>query len=1184
MSKGFRQSMRVINQEIFQIKEMEPVKTRGMETFPLYVTGLGEVHRAHMIAALREQTARPVVVLCPDKVYADKMRKNLRSLLHEESVILGDRDYNFHSTEAASHQREQTRLHALERMMHREEEVTILSVTGAMMRTIPSEYLEKTEIELKEAEEVVIEDIENALLLSGYEKTAQVEGKGQYSRRGGILDVYSPLYQKPLRIEFWGNEIDTISLFDVDTQRREEAVSSCRIIPAMESILSLADGGKWKLQKQLAEKGERLAKNAKTEAQEECAKTLTRDAEKIRENINLSYADRYLPQLYPFATALDYIPEDAIVILDQPKKLEETAREYGKMIGEQIKDLSNKGVLSSPANQFFLSWEKCVDSLGQHPVVMLDSFASGRLPVAPKEIISILCKQLSPYNGAFPSVEDDLQSYLRQQYRIIFFVGDEKKAVQLQETMKEREFPVSIQKDLMQIPAPGQILLSVGSLTAGMEYPNLRLAVFSDNPGFARPVRKTRSSKKSNYEKISSYMDLHVGDLVVHEYHGIGQYAGITKMTVDGIVKDYIKINFAGSDCLYVPCTQLDLVSKYIGGGEEKQVRLSKMGGTEWVKRRQRAKASAKDMAKKLIALYAERQTVKGYPFSPDSDWQQQFEENFEYEETEDQLRCVDEIKRDMQSTVPMDRLLCGDVGYGKTEVALRAAMKCILDNRQVAFLCPTTVLANQHYQTALQRFSGFPVDIEILSRFQSGKELKKTLENIQTGKADFVVGTHRLLQKDIQFKKLGLLIVDEEQRFGVTHKEHIKELSKGVDVLTLSATPIPRTLNMSLSGIRDMSIIEEPPQDRHPVQTFVMEHDWGILADAMQRELLRGGQIYYVHNRIETIERTSRKLHQILGEDVVIGIAHGQMEKTQLANVMERVSDGEIQILVCTTIIETGIDIPNVNTLIIEDADRMGLAQLHQLRGRVGRSTRSAYAYLTYRRDKVLTEIQEKRLSTIREFVEFGSGFKIAMRDLEIRGAGNVLGAEQSGHMMDVGYDMYIKLLDEAVKEEKGEPKSTRCDCSIDFSLSANIPESYVESQEQRMDLYRKIALVKTEEDREEMIDEIIDRFGEPPRSVFNLILLALLKNKAGDAGISEIQQKQETLFFSLETFEYEYFSNLVNEEAYKNRLKLEVGKSPKVSLRILAKEKATDVAMMFIEDWKKQLEKTKKEEKEKE
>lgn len=1166
--------MRAINQEILHINELSPLRSIETAAFPAYVTGLSEINRAHLIAALREQQDGPVVILCPDEIYAEKMQKNLRSFLQEECVVVGERDFNFYSTEAASHQREQTRLRAMEKLMNQENGVAILSLSGALMRTIPPEYLKKTEILLHDADEIAVEDLENALIQSGYEKTEQVEGKGQYSRRGGIVDIFSPVYDQPLRIEFWGDEIDAISFFDVETQRRGGKLPECKIIPASESVLSLFDGGKWKLQKQLAQKGERLQKNAKNEKQEECARTLIRDAEKIRENINISYADRYLPLIYPFATAMDYIRKEALVILDQPKKLEEAAKEFAAGLTEEIRDLTEKGMLMFPAQQFYLSWTKYKEQLEEKRVILLDSFVSGKLPVSPKEVLSITSKQVSPFNGAFQSVKDEIESYLRQGYRMVFFVGDEKRGALLQESMRENGIPGTFVKELQQIPDEGKCTISLGSLTSGMEYPAVKLVVFTDNPGGAVRKRKTTASKKNNYEKIASYMDLHVGDLVVHEHHGIGQYTGIVKMTVDGIVKDYIKINYAGADCLYVPCTQLDLVSKYIGGGEEKQVRLSKMGGTDWVKRRTRAKASAKEMAKKLIALYAERQSVAGYAYSPDSDWQQQFEENFEYEETEDQLRCVQEIKQDMQRPVPMDRLLCGDVGYGKTEVAMRAAMKCILDNRQVALLCPTTVLANQHYQTAVQRFSGFPVDIELLSRFQTGKEMKKTLDNIRTGKADFVIGTHRLLQKDIEFRKLGLLIVDEEQRFGVTHKEHIKELSHGVDVLTLTATPIPRTLNMSLSGIRDMSIIEEPPLDRHPVQTFVMEHEWDVVGEAIQRELLRGGQVYYIHNRIDTIEKTARKLRQILGDDVSIGIAHGRMDKNGLSQIMERVADGEIQVLICTTIIETGIDIPNVNTLIIEDADRMGLAQLHQIRGRVGRSVRKAYAYLTYRKDKVLTEIQEKRLSTIREFVEFGSGFKIAMRDLEIRGAGNVLGAEQSGHMLDVGYDMYIKLLDEAVKEEKGEPKSTRCDCSIDFSLSANIPETYIESQEQRMDLYRKIALVKTEEDQEDMIDEIIDRFGEPPRSVFNLILLALLKNKAGEAGISEITQKQETLLFSLENFEYEYFSELIKKERYQNRLKLEVAKTPKVGLRIFAKEKATEVAFGFIEDWKVQLE----------
>ena len=1170
--------MSVLNQELLKIKELSGLKDFEKNRFPVYISGLTETSRAHLVASIKENTKRPVVIICSDERYGESMKKNLSGLLKEDCNLLFDRDFHFFSSEAASHQREHQRMMTLEQICSWKNDISVMTVTGGMMRTIPADYLKRTETILHEAEEVLVEDIENALIRSGYEKTEQVEGKGQYSKRGGILDIFSPVYEKPLRIEFWGDEIDSISFFDIDSQRREKTIKEARIIPASETILSMYEGGKWALQKNLSEKADRLQKTAKTEKQDELIKTLRRDAEKIRENISISYADRYLPQIYPFATAMDYIPDNAVIIIDQPKKIEETAREYGKKLIEEIKTFSEKGVLSFAANQYYLSWDKCCQQLENHPVVMLDSFTSGKLPFAPQELMSVSCKQLSYYNGSFKTIQEDLETYIRQEYRIVFLSGEEKRGKKLQQIMKEHDLPVSYQKNLRELPEPGKCIITEGTISSGMEYPSLRLVIFTDNPGTVRPIKASRRSKQSNYEKISSYMDLHVGDLVVHEYHGIGQYTGIEKITVDGCSKDYIKINYAGSDCLYVPCTQLDLVAKYIGGGEERQVKLSKMGGTDWVRTRQRAKKAAKEMAQKLIALYAERQLVKGYAFTPDTDWQMQFEENFEYEETDDQLKCVNEIKKDMESPIPMDRLLCGDVGYGKTEVAMRAAMKCILDNKQVAFLCPTTVLANQHYQTAIQRFSGFPVTIEIISRFQTGKELKKTLENMRSGKTDIVIGTHRLLQKDIEFKNLGLLIVDEEQRFGVTHKEHIKEMSKGIDVLTLSATPIPRTLNMSLSGIRDMSIIEEPPRDRQPVQTFVMEHDWDVVGDAMRKELIRGGQIYYVHNRIDTIERTARKLHEILGEDVAIGVAHGRMDKNQLSGIMERMADGEIQILLCTTIIETGIDIPNVNTLVIEDADRMGLAQLHQLRGRVGRSTRKAYAYLTYRKDKVLTEIQEKRLSTIREFVEFGSGFKIAMRDLEIRGAGNVLGAEQSGHMLDVGYDMYIKLLDEAVKEEKGEIRPARCDCSIDFTMSANIPDSYVSSQEQRMDLYRKIALIKTEEEQEDVIDELIDRFGEPPRSVFNLLQIALMKNKASDAGISEIVQKQEMLFFTLENFEYEYFAKLLNNEHYKNRLKLEAGNKPRVSLRILSKEKTTDLAMTFINNWKEEAEQVKK------
>ena len=639
-------------------------------------------------------------------------------------------------------------------------------------------------------------------------------------------------------------------------------------------------------------------------------------------------------------------------------------------------------------------------------------------------------------------------------------------------------------------------------------------------------------------------------------------------MQVDGFEKDYIKINYAGTDTLYVPATQLDLVSKYTGGGEEKPVKLSKMGGSDWVKTRSRAKSAAKDMAKKLIALYAERQRLPGHAFAPDSEWQREFEENFGYTETDDQLRCTAEIKGDMESSVPMDRLLCGDVGFGKTEVAMRAVMKCVLDGKQAAILVPTTVLAQQHYQTALQRFFGFPVNIGVLSRFQTGAQTTRLLADLASGKCDLVIGTHKLLRKDVKFKDLGLLVVDEEQRFGVTHKEHIKEMSRGVDVLTLSATPIPRTLNMAMSGIRDMSTIEEPPEDRLPVQTYVMEHDWGVIADAIRREIQRGGQVYYLHNRVEDIERTTKRLHELLG-DVTIAVAHGQMDKAMLSNVMERVVSGEVQVLVCTTIIETGIDIPNVNTLIIEDADKLGLAQLHQIRGRVGRSTRSASAYLTFRRDKVLTEVAEKRLNAIRDFAQFGSGIKIAMRDLEIRGAGNLLGAEQSGHMIDVGYDMYMKLLSEAVLEARGIEVPARAECSADLAVAANIPDRYISSPEQRMDIYRRIALIRTEEEADDLTDELIDRFGETPPGVNALIHVALLRGEAGRAGITDISQKQGTLRFTLSDFDMEKVSALYAREEYKNRLRVEAGSKPCISLKIKNKNRVIDEARSFAADW---------------
>ena len=757
---------------------------------------------------------------------------------------------------------------------------------------------------------------------------------------------------------------------------------------------------------------------------------------------------------------------------------------------------------------------------------------------------------------------------------MIVLCGGEVRARNMQRLLQERHITAALSLTGETLPEKGQAAIMLGALSAGSEWPALKLAVLTEGQlteSVSGRNRKPRRVKDSSRQKLQSYTDLTPGDLVVHAHHGIGRFVEMLRLPVDGVEKDYIKIAYAGSDCLYVPATSLDLVSKYIGAGDEgeKPTKLNKLGGTEWAKTTYRAKAAAKELAAGLIRLYAQRQRQPGFAFSPDSPWQREFEDAFDYEETADQLRAIEEIKGDMEKPVPMDRLLCGDVGYGKTEVALRAVMKCILDGKQAAILVPTTVLAQQHYITAQNRFRSFPVTVEVLSRFRTPKQIKDVLERVKAGRVDLLIGTHKLLGKDVAFKDLGLLVIDEEQRFGVTHKEKLRERAKQVDTLTLSATPIPRTLNMALSGIRDMSTIEEPPQDRQPVQTYVLEHDWGVVAEAIRRELDRGGQVYYLHNRVENIENTAGRLRQLLGEDTAIAIAHGKMGERELSHVMQQMADGEIQVLVCTTIIETGIDIPNVNTLIIEDADRLGLSQLHQIRGRIGRSSRRAYAYLTYRTGKVLSEVASKRLSAIREYVEFGSGFRIAMRDLEIRGAGNLLGPEQSGYMMSVGYDMYLKLLNDAVLEQQGKRAEIPPDCAADLTVSAYIPERYVPAAEQRMDLYRRIAAIRTDEDAGELLDELLDRYGDVPQPVRALLDVALLRAAAAGSGISDITQRGTQLVFSFGPQpDIAAVAAVCGMASYRQRLQLSAAAQPKLILYLKRGEDALSAAGKLVEE----------------
>ena len=1163
--------MNILINQIFENKEAAALpgllESGGL---PALVSGLSAVHRANLAAALRDRTGAPVFVICPDDTAAESFANDLRAMLGEGVNTLGMRDFTFYAAEAASRQAEQKRISALYALARGESPLTAVSVSGLLQRTLPPETLLSAAFTIDANGSYPVEDIEAALLRCGYTKTEQVEGPGQFARRGGILDFFSPSDHEPVRVEFWGDDIDSMGYFDVATQRRSENIERCVILPAAETLPPLTAGGTEALCREIDGFAAKYARRRGSENSAALAATLRADADRLRGGLAMSDADRYLPAVYPMASGADYIPADAVIVLDQPNRCAERARDYAKQLGEDVRELQRRGQLAMSPDGFHLSLEALLKRLGDFPVYMADAFTVGQNPLAPRTLTSIPAKQLPSYAGSTQAAAEDVKLYLKQDYRVVVLAGDERRAKVLQDFFRENGIGALIYDKLTKLPDYGRCCISIGSLSAGMEYPGIKLAVLTDSQMLRVKSKKPVSSRKlpANRQRIESYADLSVGDYVVHENHGIGRFSGIVKMQVDGFEKDYVKISYAGTDSLYVPATQLDMVSKYTGGGEDRPVKLSKMGGTEWSRTRARAKSAAKDMAKKLIALYAERQRLPGCAFSPDSEWQREFEENFGYTETDDQLRCTAEIKRDMESGVPMDRLLCGDVGFGKTEVALRAVMKCVLDGKQAAILVPTTVLAQQHYQTAMQRFFGFPVNIAVLSRFKTGGQAAKTIGEIATGKCDLVIGTHRLLSKDVKFKDLGLLVVDEEQRFGVTHKEYIKELSRGVDVLTLSATPIPRTLNMAMSGIRDMSTIEEPPEDRLPVQTFVMEHDWGVIADAIRREIQRGGQVYYLHNRIDDIERTARKLTELL-EDVTVAVAHGQMDKTMLANVMENVSNGQVQVLVCTTIIETGIDIPNVNTLVIEDEDRLGLAQLHQIRGRVGRSTRRACAYLTFRRDKVLTEIAEKRLNAIRDFAQFGSGFKIAMRDLEIRGAGNLLGAEQSGHMIDVGYDMYMKLLSEAVLEARGIEIPARADCSADLAVAANVPDRYIPSSEQRMDIYRRIALIRGEDEADDLTDELIDRFGDPPSGVNALIHVALLRGEAGRAGITDISQKQGFLRFTVKDFDMEKVSALYARPEYKGRLRVEAGAKPCLSLKIKAKSRVIDEARQFTAAW---------------
>ncbi|MBR2041531.1 MAG: transcription-repair coupling factor [Oscillospiraceae bacterium] len=1073
-------------------------------SMPVFAAGLSGAERALLAAGIYKKLGKPVLIITPDEASATKLSEDIAQLCSADSVALYPiRDLRFRSAEGSSAEYEQKRLAVLGRLIDGNCKIAVSSVEAALQYTIPPGTFKYNTFSIKRGESYDVEELSKRLSRAGYERRSQVDGPCQFSVRGGILDFYSPDAQSPVRIEFWGDEADSVAYFDLESQRRTREIEEAFVSPAREV---------------LPDSKEMLIKLLKDAHAKQKGKhgvlvkeNIEKDLERLDSGLWISAPDRYIPLIYKFpATLFDYL-FDGVIISSEFIKQKEVLRTLQTQQNEDISQLFEEGILFSGCEEFSLDFAGYCSVLEEGNTVLMDSFLRSVNDLHIRTLADFGAMSLSHWGGDLETLLEDLRDYALRKYSVAVLCGTERAAHALTTDLLNNNINAAFAKDAKF--SPGTVFVMEGNLSTGFEFPLAKVAVITQ--GRNNVSEKKRRKFKKSENPLKSLSDIAPGDYVVHVTNGIGIFQGIVKQDIRGVVKDYIAIRYAGTDMLYVPVTQLDLVSKYVGPKDDKSVKLNKLNSAEWQKTRSRVKAAVKDMAKELIALYSKRMRTEGYAFGEDTDWQRDFEERFPYEETDDQLRCIEEIKHDMETARPMDRLLCGDVGFGKTEVALRAAFKAVMDGKQVAVLVPTTILAWQHYQTFLQRMDGFPITVELLSRFRTPKQQEKILTRLRSGEIDIIIGTHRILQKDVLFKDLGLCVIDEEQRFGVAHKEKMKEMKASVDVLTLSATPIPRTLNMAMSGIRDMSTIEEAPTDRHPVQTYVMEYDRGVILEAIKKELRRGGQVFYLHNNTESISSCAARLQQDL-PDAKIAYAHGKMTEETLSDIWKSLIDHETDILVCTTIIETGVDVPSCNTLIIENADHLGLSQLYQLRGRVGRSNRHAFAYFTFTRGKSISDVAQKRLSAIRDFTQFGSGFKIALRDLEIRGAGNILGANQHGHMESVGYEMYVRLLTEAIAEEKGEaPPPSAEDCAVDIALDAHIPEKYIGSLNQRVDMYKRIAAIRNQEDAADVIDELIDRFGEPPVSVMGLIEVATLRNMASAIGITDIRQVDSVMRF---------------------------------------------------------------------
>ena len=1080
--------------------------------------GCVDPQKLHMISGVSDDFDFKIIVTFSEQKARD---------IYEDYKFYDDNVYLFPAKDLIFYQADLSgnvitadRMRTIKAVLEEEKGTIVTTIDAFMARLAPADSIADRIIYLDKGGELSESNLARELVGAGYVRNYQIEGKGQFSIRGGIVDIFPLTEDNPVRIELWGDEIESIRSFDILSQRSIENLDTVAVFPAAEMCI---DEG------ELREGLDRLKEEAASQREAFREKFLTSEGanaykiySNLSEEIDISgiggvNLDSFIGYFYEETVSfLDYFDKKkTAVFLDEAARLYESVGAVELEFNESMQQRLLKGYVLPTQTQLIFSRDEVFSKLERMPGIAMSTLALGKSVINVIKTVNVVTKAMNSYNNSFEALVSDLKRFSKNSYRVILLCASRTRAARLAEDLRENGLAAYYTEDSDREVKEKEVMLFYGRIRQGFEYPLIKFAVISESDVFSERIRKKHKKHKFDGSRISSYSELKVGDYVVHESHGLGIYQGIDQVTVDNVTKDYMKISYRDGGNLYIPATALDTIQKY-ASKDSHAPKLNKLGGSEWTKTKTKVKEAVDVIAQDLVELYAARSSKQGFVYGPDTVWQTEFEELFPFEETEDQRLAIEATKRDMESSKIMDRLVCGDVGYGKTEIAIRAAFKAVQEGKQVVYLVPTTVLAQQHYTTFAQRMKDFPVRIDLLCRFRSRGEISKTVKDLKNGQVDIVIGTHRVLSSDVEFKDLGLLIIDEEQRFGVSHKEKIKKLKENVDVLTLTATPIPRTLHMSLIGIRDMSLLEEAPQDRVPIQTFVMEYNEELVREAVSRELGRGGQVFYVYNRVQTIADMTGFLRKLL-PDARIEYAHGQMKEAELERIMYDFVSGEIDVLVSTTIIETGLDIPNVNTMIIHDADQMGLSQLYQLRGRVGRSNRTAYAFLMYKRNKVLREVAEKRLQAIRDFTELGSGFKIAMQDLEIRGAGNLLGERQSGHMNAVGYDLYCKLLNEAVKRKKGEEVTEGFDVSVDMDVDAFIPDSYIVNENQKIDVYKRIAGISSKEEMDDMKDELTDRFGSIPRSVENLLQIAYLRVLAKDVYVTDIKQKNRSLEFTV-------------------------------------------------------------------